>query len=119
MEAIVRSRLSDLSLNLILRSTYVPHCCYCSYFDDGGWQKNLPSLFEEAIRLMMGLRSRFKFNCILHFSPHNANPMITRRKDGIVTQKLYPTLLLTELKPTHHKTALKDPKWVEALMTRF
>jgi hypothetical protein len=76
-------------------------------------------LFEEAIRLMMGLRSRFKFNCILHFSPHNANPMITRRKDGIVTQKLYPTLLLTELKPTHHKTALKDPKWVEALMTRF
>jgi hypothetical protein len=45
--------------------------------------------------------------------------MITRRKDGIVTQKLYPTLLLTELKPTHHKTALKDPKWVEAMNAEY
>lgn len=47
--------------------------------------------------------------------PHNTHSMITRAKDGIVQLKLHLTLLITELEPSSYKTALKNPKWLDAM----
>ena len=41
--------------------------------------------------------------------------MTTRSKNGIVKPRLQPTLLLTHAVPKTVKTALKDPKWKDAM----
>ncbi|RDY14857.1 putative mitochondrial protein, partial [Mucuna pruriens] len=45
--------------------------------------------------------------------------MQTRSKSGIVKPRLHPTLLLTEVEPSHYKTALADPTWMAAMTYEY
>lgn len=57
----------------------------------------------------------FSYPTLPFLHPQNTQPMTSRRKCGIVQQRLHPTLLVTGLEPSFYKLSMKDPKWLLAI----
>ena len=51
--------------------------------------------------------------------PDNTHSMCTRKKAGIVKQRLQPTLLLTHVAPRSTKSALSNPTWHAAKKAEY